>query len=75
VTYLFLYLLGGEIVGTLFDSKDKCETAVTEWNAKYSTPDLNSPIRYTALCVELKVINPAEALQEVLRPANGGEGL
>jgi hypothetical protein len=53
--YILLHLSQGEIVGTFFDSKEKCEEAERAWNLKYGNPYPNSPspIRFCAMTVKV----------------------
>ena len=53
MSYILLYLLQGEIVGTFFDSKEKCESARVEWNKSHNPDGAQALIRYQALCVEM----------------------
>jgi hypothetical protein len=54
MTWILLYLFHGDVVGTFFESKEKCEAAEADWNTKHGTPDPKSRIRFRALCVEVK---------------------
>jgi hypothetical protein len=63
VTWILLYLFHGDVVGTFFDSKEKCVAAESNWNSKHGILDPKLPIRYRALCVEVKAISRGESHQ------------